>query len=104
MLNGPAFAVAWLSALSFAVPGTGLPLWVSSIVAGFEHDCTPESASLQANVTVTGALYQPLALAARSGEPVMVGLGRSIFIPLMLPLPELPATSVAVPDTVWLAP
>src|SRR4051794_15390077 len=94
MLYGPTVPVAWLSALSIAEAGSGLPLWDSSIVSGFVQDWIPDRRSEQLNVTVTGALYQPAEFAARSGEPLIVGLVLSMLIPFRPPLPELPAASV----------
>jgi hypothetical protein len=44
------------------------------------HEAIPDVASLPANVTVTGALYQPLAFGLRSAlEPVTVGASLSIL-------------------------
>ena len=44
------------------------------------HDAIPEVPSVPASVTVTGALYQPLAFGCRSGlAPVTAGLSLSIL-------------------------
>src|ERR1700756_3257990 len=60
--------------------------------------------SAQTNETVTGALYQLLALAGRSGAPMMVGGVVSMLIPLTVVPAEFPATSLAVPEAIWFVP
>jgi hypothetical protein len=64
--------LAVLPARSATSPVT---LWPapSPNVRGPLHAAMPESASSQAKLTVTSALYQPAPLAARSGAPLMVG-------------------------------
>src|SRR5947207_11895297 len=65
LMTGDA-TVAMLPALSTAVPVTDwLPCALS--VTGGEQEATPDSASEQLKVTVTGCLYQPFALGA-AGE------------------------------------
>ncbi len=53
---------------------------------------------------VTEALYQPLALGLVVAAPLIVGAVRSILTGLLLTVVLLPALSVAVPESVWLAP
>src|SRR5579864_9163909 len=72
-------------------------------------DCCPAGpcsgfGSAQRNETVTGVLYQLLALGARSGAPMMVGGVVSMLIPLTVMPAELPATSFAVPEALWFVP
>ena len=52
---------------------------------------------------MTSPAYQPLALAARSGAPVMVGLTVSMLT-VALSVKVLPALSTAVPGTAWSCP
>src|SRR5579864_6990833 len=73
------------------------------------EDCCPARpcsgfGSAQTNETVTGALYQLLALAGRSGAPMMVGGVVSMLIPLTVVPAEFPATSLAVPEALWFVP
>src|SRR5579884_850904 len=59
---------------TLALPESG-PAYLTT-----SHDAIPDVASLPANVTVTGALYQPLPLGCRSAvAPVTVGLSVSIL-------------------------
>ncbi len=53
---------------------------------------------------VTEALYQPLPLGLVVAAPLIVGAVRSILTGLLLTVVLLPARSVAVPESVWLAP
>ena len=70
-------------------------------------DCWPPAppfsgfGSAQTNDTVTGALYQWLALAGRSAHPMIVGGVVSMLMPLTVVPAELPATSLAVPEALW---
>ena len=92
-------AEAELPALSVAVPEM---VWFSPsavTVIGAGQEAMPERVSEQVKVTVTGPLFQPLALAAGEAEAVMVGEDLSM-LRLALAEAELPALSVAVPETV----
>src|SRR5690349_19290831 len=62
-----------LSALSVAEPLTVWPAPSLDRVVGAVHVLTRESASVQANETVTGAWCQPAAFAAVSGAPGALG-------------------------------
>src|SRR4051794_1405826 len=64
----------------------------------------PESASEHVQWTVTSPLYQPLALGALVGAPLMVGATLSMFTPLTVVAAVFPAASSAVPGTDWFAP
>ena len=68
-------------------------------VTGLGQEAMPERASEQVKVTVTGPLFQPLALGAGEATAVMVGDVRSMFNVRLVEV-ELPALSVAVPETV----
>src|SRR5438093_12686441 len=65
-------ALALLPAASTAVP---LALWLapSPTVLAAEQLSMPERLSAQVKLTITSSLYQPLALAARSGAALIVG-------------------------------
>ena len=95
-------AVALLPAISVAVP---LVVWSapSPRVTDDGHDWTPERASPHVKATVTSALYQPAALAARSTEPEMVGAVLS-RLTTAGSVALLPARSTAVPGTGCAAP
>src|SRR4051812_41567595 len=58
----------------------------------------PERISLHTQCTITLALYQPLALAARSRAPAMVGFVLSTLIPVTAVAAVLSALSTAVPE------
>src|SRR3954447_26958473 len=58
----------------------------------------PERASSPSKETVTSSEYQPVAFAARSGLPVIVGAALSMLT-VAVPVTLLPALSVAVPVT-----
>jgi hypothetical protein len=64
---------------------------------------TPERASPQVKLTVTLELFQPAALVAGASAGVIVG-GVLSILSVTLVLALLPAASVAVPETIWLAP
>src|SRR5690349_4403155 len=68
-----------LSALSVAEPLTVWPAPSLDRVVGAVHVLTRESASAQANETVTGVWCQPAALAAVSGAPGALGAVLSSF-------------------------
>ena len=76
MLMPETVVLAVLPALSVTVPSTG---WSapSPSVTGAVQAATPERASSQVKLTMTSALYQPLALAARSRG---TGDGRSSIV------------------------
>src|SRR5947209_5231976 len=63
----------------------------------------PERASLQVHFTVTSLLYHPALLAA-SACPLKSGAVLSTLMPDTVVPALFPATSVAVPDALWLAP
>ena len=84
----------WL-APSPKAPFSGQPLELSP---------EPPTLSEQLKLTVTSSLYQPLALAARSREAVMVGAVLSMSMLLIVSLAVLPARSVTLLVTLWLAP
>ena len=100
---------AGFPAMSVAVPMT---FWLAPCTStdGPVQFATPDAGpafggagagSLQTNETVTGALYQPLPLGARSGDPTIIGGVRSMLIPLTVACAELLATSFAVPVALW---
>lgn len=60
----------------------------------------PDKASAQVNDTVTLVLFQPAGLGAGAAVVLMVGAVLSI---LTVSVAVLPATSLAVPCTTWLA-
>src|SRR5947209_6249944 len=86
-------ALALLPALSVAVPVTDQFAPSDDNVSGSLTLARPESASLAANITVTGALYQPSASADRSGAPAMVGDIWSILTVSVSVFSMLPALS-----------
>src|SRR5260221_9935358 len=102
------------SYLSASVADASLPAWsvqvpviVAAVVSGpakrtgAVHEPTPDVASVPANVTETGWLYQPLFVGALPGEAVTVGGVAAYFIatdPGPLTLPGLsPHAPVAAP-------
>ena len=89
--------LALLPALSVAVPST---VWSapSARCCGPVTVSMPDRPSVPSKETVTSSLYQPAALAARSGAPVMVGAVLSMLT-VAVPVTLLPALSVAVPVT-----
>src|SRR3954452_1233353 len=95
-------ALSLLSAASVALPVTDW-LCPSPSSAGDAQATIPDKLSSQVNATVTFALSQPNPLGERSGEPEMVGLVLSTLT-VAVSLAVLPATSAAVPATVWPAP
>jgi hypothetical protein len=70
-LNGYRCAPLVLPALSVQVPGTLAVALSGPSYVGAVHPAMPEVASCPVKATVTGALYQPAALGARSGVPVV---------------------------------
>src|SRR4051812_11118254 len=64
----------------------------------------PDSASPQLHVMATSPVYQPAPLAGAAGAPDSVGAVLSMLIVSTVALAVLPALSVAVPVTCWLAP
>ena len=95
-------AVAVFPAASLAVPLTD---WLrpSPTFCAAEQVSTPESASPQTDVTVTGALYHPSAFGERSRETETVGFVLSMLTNAGSEA-VFPALSVAVPMTLWCAP
>src|SRR5918993_1364028 len=88
MLIPPTDAVAVLAPLAERTTGSG-------------QVATPDRASAQVKVTVTGPLYQPLAvLVPLVTAPVMVGAVLSSFT-VTESVPLLPAVSLDVPLTTW---
>src|SRR5205823_2746877 len=65
---------------------------------------TPASGSEAERVTVTGPLFQPEAFGAGDGVALVTGGVRSILMPATVTLPVLPATSIALPVALRLAP
>ena len=57
----------------------------------------PETVSLHVKDTVTSALFQPLELAPREREALIVGAVLSMLIPVTEVDAELPAASTALP-------
>ncbi len=96
-------ALAELPARSAQVPVTD---WEtpSPRVVGDDTLNTPDSSSEQEKLTVTGALFQPLALGTMDLELPMTGGVRSMFIPPTSADAKLPARSTHVPVTDWEAP
>src|SRR5439155_382461 len=82
MLIEPTVALALLSALSVQVPLADWPApsALSVVSAGGLPAARPLRPSAQLKLTVTSALYQPLALGARSGLPLIVGAVASRLI------------------------
>ena len=68
-------------------------------VTGAGQEATPDKVSEQANVTMTGPLFQAAALAAGDADAVIIGEEVSM-LRVTLVEAELPALSVAVPETV----
>jgi hypothetical protein len=64
---------------------------------------TPDSVSEAANDTVTGELFHPLGFAGGAEVGVTVGAVLSMLTATLV-VAELPAPSVAVPDTTWSGP
>src|SRR3954447_1820124 len=95
----PTVAVAVLPARSVTVPDAVLvPLADSTTGSG--QAATPESPSAQVKLTVTGPVYQPLALLVPLVmAPAMVGAVLS-SLTVTESVPTLPAVSFAVPVTV----
>src|SRR3954452_5928192 len=95
-------ALALLPALSTAVPST---VWLAPWPRcwGPVTVSMPDRSSVPLKDTVTSSEYQPAALAARSGAPVMAGAVLSMLT-VAVPLTLLPALSVAVPVTFWALP
>src|SRR5947208_3668722 len=108
METGPNEAVATLPALSVQLPLTDCPTPSCESVTGAENDATPASASVHANVAVTGCVAsapgtygEPSALA---NVAVSTGAVRSTSIEPTLSVVELPAKSMQKPLAVWSRP
>src|SRR6266481_8248071 len=72
-------------------------------VCGCGHCATPESESLQVNVTFTSVLFQPAVLGA--GVPVAETVGGVLSrLTLTVVLADLPASSLTVPVMGWSLP
>ncbi len=104
MLMSVTWVVLVLPALSRALPPALWPEPSVLRVTGPEHDFTPERASVQAKLTVTSVLFQPLPLAAGMRLPVTDGLVRSMLMSSTVVLSLLPLLSVTWPVTLWPAP
>src|SRR5215216_710330 len=108
MLMFLTLASAVLPALSAAFPVTDWPAPSLESVAGSVHPASPDSASSHVNVTVTGALFQPLAFAGGVRWPEIVGARLSILSVIVFCGAVLssafPALSVLQKLTVWLPP
>jgi hypothetical protein len=72
-------------------------------VCGCGQLVTGEADGVHWNVTVTGVLFQPAALAAGAAVAVMLGGAVSRFTTTVA-VAVLPAISVAVPEIFWFAP
>src|SRR5262245_24708065 len=72
-LSPATVALRALPATSTALPVTDWLAPLSSSFASAGQVATPESASPQVKWTVTAPLYQPAALGARSGAPLIDG-------------------------------
>ena len=79
MLIDPTVAEAKLPALSVQLPVTDWSAPSERSEAGLETVSAPETGSVQLKLTVTGTLFQPLALGPVNLEPVTVGAVRSIL-------------------------
>src|SRR3954470_7418969 len=87
----PTVVVPLLPALSTAVPVALFAPWAASVASGWQ-EAMPLTASVQANCTVTGALYQPAAFGLVVALPVMVGAVLStstVAVPAVSVLPVL---------------
>src|SRR6266545_2754296 len=93
-------SVAWLPALSTAVPGTGWSLPSVVTVCGPVQLATPDWVSEQVKVTVTAPLFQPLALAVGARSWLMVGGVLTILASRVLAASTLPALSTLQNSTV----
>src|SRR6266545_5462862 len=100
MLMPPTVALRALPAASRAVPATDWPAPLSSSFASAGQVATPERTSAQVKRTVTAPPYQPSALGARSGAPLIDGAVLS-SITVTWSVPRLPARSLAWPSTGW---
>ncbi len=90
--------LAVLPARSTHVPVTDRPA-PSPTVTGDGVPATPDRASEQVKLTVTGSLFQPYRLGWTFLELVMLGGVRSIFIPIIVAEFVFPALSVQIPAT-----
>src|SRR5438552_3128744 len=89
MLTLLTVALLVLPALSSAWPATDCPAPSLARVVGSVQPAMPDSASLQAKLTVTAVLFQPKPLAAGSRLPMIVGGTLSIFSVMLWPGAEL---------------
>ena len=95
--------VAWLPALSTAVPLTTCPALSVLTVTGSGHRAIPLTASLHVKLTRTSVLFQPAAFG--SGLTTVLTLGRLLsMLSVTDALAWFPATSTAVPLTTCPAP
>ena len=95
--------LAGLPALSTHVPVADWPPPSPRVVGGETVD-TPDRASEQAKLTLTGTLFHPFALGWTDLELVMLGGVMSMLMLFSAVLAEFPALSRQVPVTVWPAP
>src|SRR5207249_54953 len=104
MLIPETVVLVLLPALSVAVPVADWAAPAALRVIGLVQLAIPERTSEQRKLAVTSLLFQPLALAAGLRLPLIAGPVLSMLIPETVALALLPALSVAVPVTLWLAP
>src|SRR5258708_24548016 len=90
-------------ATSVAVPLKTWPVPTIVRLTGCGQLAIPESASVQLNVMVAGAVTMPLASAAGVTVAVMIG-GVSSMLTVRLVLAVCAEASVTVPFTIWFAP
>src|SRR5579862_4786413 len=96
-------ALRLFPALSTAVAVTCWPAPSLGITSAAGQVATPEAESEQVNVTVTGALFQPLEFGAGEAAAVICGAVLSMLT-LVLTVAILPATSTATAPIVWFRP
>ena len=92
--------VALLPTLSVQVPVAACAAPSAEMVTAGLTEATPEPVSVQLNVTVTEALYQPFALGDRSGVAVIAGAVVSTTVTVNVLVDEFPCASVALQVTV----
>src|SRR5712692_6673203 len=92
--------VALLPTLSVQVPVAACAAPSAEIVTEGLTEATPEPVSVQLNVTVTGALYQPFALGDRSGVALINGAVVSTTVTVNVLVEEFPRASLEPQVTV----
>ncbi len=94
--TGPSVVEAELPAMSMQVP-VAVCAAPSPKVTGEEELLTPDNASEQENLTVTGTLFHPAAFGSIDLVLVMTGGVRSTLTPVSVVVAVFPATSVQFP-------